>query len=97
GEADSVGPQEAEQAKEGRAVALRLGHARNLATHPPLTGVAPPVLAVHGDMGAAGAGERLAVPAGPALAQLEPGDARHQVELRRPHVPARVREQTDAV
>src|SRR5947209_6982101 len=40
--------------------------------------------------------EGLAVPVAPALAQRHPGQLRHQVELRRPHVAERQREQLPA-
>src|SRR5947208_16325279 len=40
--------------------------------------------------------ERLAVPVAPALAQRHPGQLRHQVELRRPHVAERQRQQLPA-
>ena len=43
------------------------------------------------------AGERLAVPVAPAFAQRHPGDAGHQVELRRPHVAERHREDVELV
>jgi hypothetical protein len=42
-------------------------------------------------------GERLALPAPPALAQRHPRDARHEVELGRPDVAKRRREDLDSV
>src|SRR5581483_2027525 len=48
------------------------------------------------DERAALARERLAAPAAPALARAQAGDARHQIELRRPHVAERDRREAAA-
>src|SRR5439155_20647537 len=49
------------------------------------------------DGGGALAREGIALPSAPALAQAHPGDARHQVELGRPHVAELPREDLELV